>query len=222
MGQALAQVLPIAIAVALSSVPIMATVMILLSPRGRASALPFLLGWLIGLATVVTAATVGAAALPRPGVRQPDLYLAWAQIAVGTLLAGLAAVRWYRAIRMPRPTSMPKWLLGVQSMGPLPALGLSLALNLRPKALLLAIAAGLGVHAADAGVPSSAIVLAIYVAISGSTVAVPIIASLIAPARMAPTLIAIRSWLTRNSTTVTNVIVLVLGVFIAGNGISRL
>ena len=45
MGQVLAQLIPVALAAALSTVPITATIFILLSERRRTTALPFLTGW---------------------------------------------------------------------------------------------------------------------------------------------------------------------------------
>ena len=64
MLSALGELLPIAVAVAVSSVPITATILILLSPKRNRSAIPFLIGWVVGLAAVVVVATVGANALP--------------------------------------------------------------------------------------------------------------------------------------------------------------
>ncbi len=50
MGQVLAQLIPVALAAAMSTVPIMATLFILLSDRRRVTALPFLSGWVLGTA----------------------------------------------------------------------------------------------------------------------------------------------------------------------------
>ena len=50
MLQAIGHILPIALAVAISSVPIMATILILLSPKRAQSAIPFLIGWVLGIA----------------------------------------------------------------------------------------------------------------------------------------------------------------------------
>ena len=61
---ALGQLLPIAIAVAVSSVPITLTILILLSPRRNRVAIPFLIGWVVGMAVVVAISALGANALP--------------------------------------------------------------------------------------------------------------------------------------------------------------
>ena len=72
MWQAVGALLPIAVALAVSSVPIIVMIMILLSPRRNASALPFLLGWVIGIALVVFLSTLGANALPEARRRVQD------------------------------------------------------------------------------------------------------------------------------------------------------
>ena len=66
MLQAIGHILPIALAVAISSVPIMATIVILLSPKGPKTALPFLIGWVLGMAVIVTLCTLGAQFIPAP------------------------------------------------------------------------------------------------------------------------------------------------------------
>ncbi|MGO7983611.1 hypothetical protein ACC691_37840 [Rhizobium johnstonii] len=66
MLQGIGHVIPIALAVAISSVPIMATLLILLSPKRDESALPFLIGWVLGMVLIVTICTLGASAIPAP------------------------------------------------------------------------------------------------------------------------------------------------------------
>ena len=52
MGQALGDVLPLAVAIAIFPVPIIAVVLIVGSDRGRAKGLAFVLAWCVGLAAV--------------------------------------------------------------------------------------------------------------------------------------------------------------------------
>ena len=66
MLQAIGHILPIALAVAISSVPIMATIVILLSPERSQTAMPLLIGWVLGIAVVVSVCTLGAQLMPTP------------------------------------------------------------------------------------------------------------------------------------------------------------
>ena len=162
MLSALGPLLPIAVAVAVSTVPIMATILILLSPRRNRSAIPFLIGWVVGMAAVVMVAAFGANALPIGSFRGQQRAIAIGQIVVGTALLVAAVMTWRRATRAPAERGNG-WLDRVERMGPVAALGFALALNLRPKALLLGAAAGLSVAGSSLRTTEAVIVLAIYV-----------------------------------------------------------
>lgn len=52
MGTAIGQVLPFAVGVALSPVPIIAVALMLMSQRARLNGPVFVIGWLVGLAVI--------------------------------------------------------------------------------------------------------------------------------------------------------------------------
>ncbi|GLI28933.1 hypothetical protein ARHIZOSPH14_31750 [Agromyces rhizosphaerae] len=219
MLEAIAHVLPVSLAMAISTVPIMATILILLSPNRKRSAVPFLIGTVVGLALVVTLTTLGARAIPTPRFdRQPDVALGIAEILVGLALIAFGVFRFRRSLRNPEYT-MPRWLSAVSSFGPWSSLGVALALNVRPKAILLATAAGLNIRGAELSAGESAAVIAVYTIISASSVAVPIVLTLIAPDRMTPRIVRMREWMVRNNGAVTAVIVLLIGVVVFGYGL---
>src|SRR5215213_6808154 len=115
MWQALGALLPIAVAVAFSSVPLTVTILILLSPnRGRA-ALPFLVGWVIGVAAVISLSAAGAAILSQPLRRRQDTAIAILEILIGSALIVLAAV--YLRRRSQTSRGLPRWLAAVDSFG---------------------------------------------------------------------------------------------------------
>jgi hypothetical protein len=221
MLSALGELLPIAVAVAVSSVPITATILILLSPKRNKSAIPFLIGWLVGIAGVVVVAAVGGSALPVITLRAPQKAIGIAQILIGLAVLVVAVIAWRRAARGPTD-KQNRWLDRVDRMGPAAALGLAFALNLRPKGLLLGAAAGLSVAGSSLPVTEAAIVVAIYVGLASSTIIVPIAATLVAPARMQPRLVLARDWLSHNSAHITVVVLVTVGFVILGADLSRL
>lgn len=222
MLQVIGQLLPIAVALALSSVPITATLLILLSPGRTRSALPFLIGWVVGIALVVSICSLAARAVPASRSSQrADPAIGIAEILIGIALV-VAAAATLRRRRRDAPTAMPPWLHSVGTIGPWSAFGLALILNVRPKGLLLAIAAGLAIHAEGLSLGESAIAVGIYTIVAASTVAVPIIATLAAPARAEPRLGDAQDWLMRNGPVVTSVILIVIAAAIIGTGIGRL
>jgi hypothetical protein len=218
MWPAIGHVLPLAVAVALSSVPIMAIVLILLSPNRVRSAVPFLIGWVLGLAAVVTGFTLLAQTIPTP--RHPQVALGITEIVIGAAIMTLAAITWRQT--PPAAAREPRWRRAVSSLGPWASFGFACALNLRPKAVLLAAATGLVIRADDVNIAQGAIVIGVYTIISATTVAGPVIATLMAPDKTKGWLLSAQHWLNENSPVVAVVVMLIIGVALIGNGITRL
>lgn len=221
MLSAVGHLLPIALAAALSTVPIMATILILLSPKRQQSAVPFLMGWVIGMAVVVLIGGFVAGLLPIGPRRTPQAAIGTAEIIIGSGVVVVAALAWRRARRRSTGESQ-RWMRAVSSFGPLAAFGSSFALNLRPKGLLLGAAAGLALASESLFVGDSVVVVLIYLAVATSTVVAPIIVTLAKPHQMEPRLAAARTWLDANSSMVTSVVMILVGVVIIGSGLSRL
>ena len=219
MWAALGHVLPIAVAGAVSSVPIMAVILLLLSPNKSRAPVAFLIGWVLGLTVVVVAFAALAAVIPVSR-RQTDAVIGGALVAVGLALIAVAVVTWRRGVHTP-PDELPKWLRAVGSMRPWPALGFALLLNIRPKALLLAAAAGLSLRGDSLSTGEMAIVISVYTVVSASSVATPVVASLVAPGRTDKQLERARVWISANTTIVSVVIMLMIGVVIVGSGLTR-
>jgi hypothetical protein len=173
------------------------------------------------MAGVVIVAAFGANALPIRPLRAEQKSIGIAEIVVGAALVLTAVLAWRRA--GPKPEDRPsRWLGTVERMGPVAALGLAIVLNLRPKGLLLGVAAGLAIAGARMNHTDTVIVFVIYLVVACSTVLVPIVSTLIAPTRMQPRLVSARDWLERNGGYVTAVVLLVVGLVILGAGLSRL
>jgi len=58
MGEVIGDVLPSALGVAISPVPIIAVILMLLAPRARAASVAYLIGWVVGVTTVVVIVTL--------------------------------------------------------------------------------------------------------------------------------------------------------------------
>jgi hypothetical protein len=221
MGQALGSLIPLGIAAAVSTVPILVTILILLSDNRSRSALPYLIGWVVGTLFLVTVGTIAASSLPQPRPRQPDTVVGALEILIGVAFVALGIIAIRRREKSPGGQE-PKWAHAVGAIGAGRAVGLGLGLNLRPKGVLLCVAASLALHSANDGVEDTAILILVYTAIATSTVAVPIVATLLSPRRMEPRLIAARSWLDRNGQMVNATIMVIVGVLIAVSGFTHL
>jgi hypothetical protein len=221
MWQALGGLLPIAVAVAFSSVPITVTILILLSPNRSRAALPFLVGWVTGVAAVIILGALFASALPTPPRRGPDTVTAVLLMLVGAALIVLGVINQRRGSQS-EDAGVPHWLSRVDSFGALVAFAVAVLLDFRPKGLLLGIAAGLALHAASVKAGEAAVLVAIYTVIATSTVVVPIVASFLAPRRVEPKLLAARDWMTHNGRLLTSLMMFVIGVVILGYGLTQL
>ena len=215
-------VVPIAVAAAVSSVPIMTTLFILMSPHRSRAAVPFLIGWVVGIFLVVSACALLAQAVPTPrSPRRPDTVIGVLEILLGVILIVVGIVSWRRG-KSGGSTMTPSWLSSAGNLGPWSAAGLGLVLNIRPKGLLLAIAAGLTVRADADTLPVAILAIVTYTVIAASTVAIPIIATLASPTRTEPRLVAANDWMLRNGATLTSAIIAIIGLVIVGMGIARL
>jgi hypothetical protein len=217
MGQALVQLLPLALVAALSSVPISATIFILLSETRTRSGLAFLAGTVVGTFAAVTLTTVAGQALPgRP--RQHEALVGTLQVVVGIALVLLGVVTLLRRSRG-RRGDRPRWLDGLGAFGALPVLGIGLALNLRPKAVLLATAAGLAISDVRLRPGENLLLLVLYTAIATCTVVVPIVATFLSPQWMEPRLVATKDWIDLHAAAVSASMVILIGAFVAGIGL---
>jgi Sap, sulfolipid-1-addressing protein len=84
------------------------------------------------------------------------------------------------------------------------------------------MAAGLTLHATSVKLDEALVLIVIYTVIATSTVVVPIVASLVAPRRVEPKLIATRNWMSHNGRLLTSLIMFMIGIVILGYGLTQL
>lgn len=219
MGEAIGQILGLAIGVAISPVPIIALILMLFSRSAAANSLSFLLGWLIGIAGVAIA--VLAIGLESSGDDADSGGVA--KVVIGALFIVLAARQWRSRPADGEQPALPGWMATVDSFTPPKAFGLAILLSaVNPKNLGLTIAAGATIGSVDLDGAEQAVVVAVYVVLASITLIVPVVGYLAARDRMTPVLDSMKSWLTANNATVMAVLFLVLGAKVLGDGISVL
>lgn len=211
--------LPLSLGVALSSVPLTGIVLLLLAPRARQTGPAFLAGWVLGLSIVTLAFVYGIGAIPTgPGLPSQTVVGA-IELILGLGLFAFGIVVIARGPREKRPA--PPWTKRISTIGPWPAFGIGLLLNVRPKAIALAIAAGLAVNSVRLSPTEQAVVLGVYIVLGSSSIAAPVIMQLVAPDGTAARLRNARSWLSRNSRAITIVVSLMLGLLLIGDALGR-
>jgi len=219
MGAVIGELLPLAVAVAISPLPIIAAILMLLSARARSTSLGFLLGWLAGIIVAVVVFTL-LGSLIEPGDDGPKPVAGVIKIVLGVLLLLLAVGQWRKRPKPGEQPALPKWMAAIDTITPVASLGLGFLLAaVNPKNLMMAVAAGVTVGGSTLSGGLDVAAIAIYVVIAASTVAIPVVAFLIAANRLRPALDALRVWLLANNATVMAVLLLVLGVANIGKGI---
>lgn len=213
--------LPSAIGVALSPVPIIATVLMLGAQGAKGRGIAFAAGWVVGLSVVsaVVATLVGA----DDGGGDPSTAVSWGKVALGLVLLALAVRKWRGRPRDGAEAEMPSWMASIDSMGSGRILVLGAALSgLNPKNLALTSAAAATVGQAGLSGGETTAALAVFVVLGSVTVAGPVLAYLVAPARTASPLRAVKDFMATNNDVIVMVLLLVLGAKLLGAGIGAL
>ena len=221
MWSALGQLFPLAIAAAVSTVPITITLLILLSDRRSTAAVPFLAGSVLGVAILLTLATIAAHGLPAGHPRNPPTVLGVLEIVFGVALAIYGLVSLRRQPEADPAHERRSRLSRMESLRAGPAFGLGLAMGVRPKSLFLVLAASLALRSQSLGLELTAVAIAFYTVLATSTVVAPILLTLLAPDRMEPRLQSTRRWLDAKGPKITAGLMLVVGAFLAVIGVTN-
>jgi threonine/homoserine/homoserine lactone efflux protein len=223
MGATIGQLLPFAIGIAISPIPIIAAILMLLSRQAGKTSTAFLIGWIAGIVvvTVVVLLLVGEAGNTDDG--KPSTLSSIIKLVLGVLLLLLALRQWRARPKEGETGKMPKWMDAIESFTFGKALGLGFLLSgINPKNLLMCLAAGTTIGAAHLSAGEDIVVVAVFTVLAASTVAVPVIGFLAARSRVEAPLNDLRGWLTQNNAVVMGILMLVIGVDILGKGISGL
>ena len=221
MGAVIGDLLPLAVGIAISPIPIIAVILMLLSRKATATGTGFLLGWVAGIVsvTVVVLALVGQAGDTTGG--QPSTLSSVLKLVLGALLILMAGRQWQGRPKEGESGRMPKWMDAIESFSLGRALVLGFLLSgINPKNLLLCLAAGTTIGAAHLPAGEAVVAMVVFTVLASSTVAVPVLGHLAARDRMAAPLERLRAWLTQNNAAVMAVLLLVLGTVLLGRGIA--
>lgn len=221
MWPVIGAVLPQAMAIALSPVPMVCIVLVLMSTRPVRAGLCFAVGWVgaLAIATGLVAGFTDAVAEDNGEAARDGVDLV--QLAVGVLFA-ILAVRYWR--KRPEPGAPPPRPAVVDRIVTLSAPALVLtgaaAVLANVKNLPLVLSAGSYIGGADLGAGSVIGAVAVFVTVASLTVLLPLLTvAVIGAERSAPTLKALETWLLTNLNTITIVLLTVLAAVMIGNGL---
>ena len=222
MGQAIGDLLPSAIGVALSPVPIIAVILMLATPRARSNGAAFAVGWVVGLlvVSVVVLLVAGDADDTDSGTSTTvDVVV----LLLGALFLLMALKQWQARPKPGVEPALPTWMSAVDQFTGGKSLVLGAALSgANPKNLALTLAAAASIARAGLDGGETVVAVAVFVVIGSLTVAGPVLFYLFAADRAAGPLASIKTFMSEHNAVIMMVVLLVLGGKLLGQGIAGL
>jgi threonine/homoserine/homoserine lactone efflux protein len=219
VGRVVADLLPLALVVAISPVPIVAVILMLLAPQVGVGA-GFLAGWLTGIAGVTTASLLLTGASDPGSSSRSSAVASWAELVLGVLLLLLATRQWRSRPRLGEEPGVPAWLTALDRISATRAGGLGLVLSAaNPKVLLVCLTAGVIIAGGDLSGAQATWSVVIFTVTAASSIAVPVLADGMGRKRMTGPLESLRGRLTAHSAPVTATLLLAIGIVLIGQGL---
>jgi hypothetical protein len=132
----------------------------------------------------------------------------------------LIALGIYRWLTRHRSKHAPGWLRAMTSVGPARALVTALVLVvLNAKVLFMCAAAGLAIGTSGLGTTQSWLAVAVFTAVSASSVALPVLAYLVAGERLDEPLNRLKAWMEEQHAALVAIIFVILGLMVLYKGI---
>lgn len=221
MTDVVGDLLPYAVGVALSPVPLIAVFLLLGAPAGRAAGALFVLARVVTLAVVVVLAAALADLLPES--RGPSLAGAVLRILLGAALMVWAVVQVVRPDGARADSDKPGWMASMGKASPAGAARIGVLLSAANlKELALGLGAGLTVASEDLA-PGAVVGVAVaYAVLACLGTIVAVAAFWLAEDRVSRPLDRARVWLVRNSVVLVAIVLLVIGAVLAGGGVRDL
>lgn len=223
MAEVIGQLLPLAIVIAISPVPIIAVVLMLLSARAVSNGLAFLVGWIAGIATVITVIVLISLAAGLNASDGPSTAASWIKVGLGVLMLLLGALQWRSRPRGDTEPKMPSWMAAVDDFTAAKSAVVAFVLAAaNPKNLSLAIAAGVVIGSSGISTTDIVVVVVGFVLLASSSVLVLVVGYVLAKDRVRGPLDSLHTWLVRNNAMVMTILFAVIGTVVLGQGISGL
>lgn len=215
--------LPAAIGIAISPVPIVLVILMLVSVQARRNGPAFLVGWVLGVAVVSGTAFLVADGVDASTDAGASDGFDVSQLLFGLLFFALAVKQWRGRPRPGEEPPTPKLFAAVDGMGAGKAFGVAfVACVVNPKNLPLAATAGASVAQMGATGGDALGALLLFVITASATVAAPVVVYFALGDRAPAILAEWKTWLMANNATVMMVLFVVLGAKLFGTGLGVL
>ncbi|MFC8454913.1 GAP family protein [Kitasatospora sp. NPDC057223] len=221
MGDAIGQMLASAVGIAISPLPLIAVILMLATPKGRANGMAFTAGWVLALAAVTTVVVLAGSGLDTEASKPDWSY--WLKLALGVLFLLMGARQWKDRPREGHVSSPPKWMQAIDRFTPAKAAGLAVALvAANPKNLVLAVGGAVSIATSTATAGGKAVAVVLMVLVGSLCALLPLGVYVFGGARSARVLGEWKAWMSAHNSAVMMVVLVVLGAKYVGDAISGL
>lgn len=219
MSTVLGELLPLAVGVAISPIPIVAAILMILSKNAAGAGSGFAVGWVAGIVVATSVVALVAGSLGVSTDREPAAAASWVRVALGVLLLVLAGQQW----RNRSDKATPGWMRAIDQLTTGKAAGLGAALAaVNPKNLLLCLSAGVAIGSSGLGAGEKVVAVVVFTVLAAASVMVVVLGYALAADRVRGVLDDTRVWLQTNNHAVMAIVLLVMGAVVLGKGIGGL
>lgn len=224
MGETFMNMLPYAIGILVSPVPIITVILTLFSTRAKANGLSFLLGWAMGIGLPAIVVLVLAISSQGEAEAPPSQIASILRIVLGLLLVMIAVRNWIHRRKPDDPDKKPMLFRLVDAVTPFRAwlTGFLFADVTNPKNMALTIAGCLAISSSGTSVVTMSVLLALFVLVASLGVAAPVVLYLVGGDSSKQTVENWKHWLVTHKKGVMAVLFLLFGLSFAYKGMAGL
>jgi uncharacterized membrane protein YidH (DUF202 family) len=222
MWDVVLHMLPFAVGIAISPVPIITVILMLFTPRPRSNGAGFILGWFLGIGIPALVVFMVDRVINQGDVATPPSRMALnLRIAVGVILILVAAWNWMHRNKQDVENKKPLLMRVVDSITPWKAivLGFLFADVTNPKNLALTVAGCMAITAGHLSAVGNAIVLTLFTGMASLGVALPVLLFLSGGDAAKLTVEQWRQWLMKHKKGVMALLFLVFGIALLVRGV---
>ena len=224
MGDVIGEIIPLALAIAISPIPIIAVILLLFTDHPKPNAGAFVVGFYLGVAAFlgIMIAIASSQDLSNSGSGASTGSF-WIKILLGCLLF----VGAYRQLqKRPGPDAepeQPKWMAGIATFTAGKSFTTGLVVGaVNPKNIVVSLGAAMTISTAALGAGEDVATVVVYALVGSAGVAAPLLVAITLGDRSSAVLDSWKAWLTQNNAVVMAVLFAVIGGVLIGKGVSGL
>jgi hypothetical protein len=223
VAHAIGAVLPIAVAIAIFPVPVIASVLLVGADRGPAKAGAYVAAWFLGLVAVGVVVLFVAGAADASDEGEPATWVSVVLLGLGVPCVVVAVQGWRRRPRAGEEASTPARMRAIDAFTVAKSAGAGFAFAaVNPKNLILTVAAAAEIAEFGLSRSSELGAVLVFAGLASVGVAAPLVLALALGERSRSVLDGLRGFMSRSSAVIVAVLLLVIGAKLIGDAVSGL